>query len=278
MNPLINELAQLQELTLIHDEHKVASGGEHSSDLDGAIARMTAELPPEVRGMFERLHKKDHLFLVSVSDGGCSGCGMKLPISLIQQVKVCPVPQVCPNCSRMLFFKVGAARRTGTAQRRSEPRKVGISRFSSESLMLPRLQAVDRDGAIKELAEKMKSEGFVDSADKLVEGALQRESVISTALDHGLAFPHVRGVEGGGLTLALGLSAKGIPFDGSADKLTKIIFFMVIPVAASAFYLKLLAGLAETFMNAEARKALLAEKEADKLWKTLCKVTKATIK
>jgi mannitol/fructose-specific phosphotransferase system IIA component (Ntr-type) len=79
------------------------------------------------------------------------------------------------------------------------------------------------------------------------------------------------------LTLALGISAKGIKFDGHDKNLTKIIFFLVIPTAASAFYLKLLAGLAETFTDAEARKALSAEETPEKLWKTLIKLTKKTV-
>ncbi len=119
---------------------------------------------------------------------------------------------------------------------------------------------------------------FLDKADKLIEEALRREALVSTAVDHGLAFPHVRGVEGGGLTLALGISQKGIQFEGPKDQLTRIIFFMVIPTAASAFYLKLIAGLAETFMKPEARKSLMAEKDPEQLWKVLGRVTKSTIK
>jgi mannitol/fructose-specific phosphotransferase system IIA component (Ntr-type) len=68
-------------------------------------------------------------------------------------------------------------------------------------------------------------------------------------------------VEGGGLTLALGVSRKGIAFDGADAKPTHLVFFIVIPIAASAFYLKLLAGLAETFVKVENRKAILACKD-----------------
>ena len=76
----------------------------------------------------------------------------------------------------------------------------------------------------------------------------------------------------------LGLSPKGIPFDTTKKTLTHIVFFMLIPTAASVFYLKLLAGLTETFMKADARKAILAEKDPEKLWKVLVKITRATIK
>jgi mannitol/fructose-specific phosphotransferase system IIA component (Ntr-type) len=84
-------------------------------------------------------------------------------------------------------------------------------------------------------------------------------------------------VEGGGLTLALGLSAKGVRFDDQSKALTRIVFFMVIPTAASAFYMKLLAGLAETCTDPEARRLLLAAETQDALWKVLVKVTRKQV-
>jgi mannitol/fructose-specific phosphotransferase system IIA component (Ntr-type) len=123
----------------------------------------------------------------------------------------------------------------------------------------------------------MEEEGFVKDAAKLVEEALRREAIISTAVDAGLAFPHVRGVEGGGLTLALGLSRKGVKFSGSGRKLTRIIFFVVIPTAASAFYLKLLSGLTQTFQDEAARDRLFETDTPEKLWKELVKLTKTSV-
>jgi mannitol/fructose-specific phosphotransferase system IIA component (Ntr-type) len=88
----------------------------------------------------------------------------------------------------------------------------------------------------------MQDEGFVEDGDQLLELAMQREAIISTAVDSGMAFPHVRGVEGGGLTMAVGIHKKGVKFGGPGRSLTRIFFFMVIPTATSAFYLKLISG------------------------------------
>jgi mannitol/fructose-specific phosphotransferase system IIA component (Ntr-type) len=278
MHPVVNHLVQLQELMLIRDEEKVTMGLARLEQMDASIKDMTDKLPQETKVLFEKLHKRDHVVIVPVSNGICAACGMKLPISLVQAVRLGREIHGCPNCAKMLFYPESAPRWVGKAPRRSEPRKVGISRFSSHTLMIPKLEAEDTEGVIRELAYKMEHEGFVDKADKLVESALRREAILSTAVDHGLAFPHVRNVEGGGLTLALGITAKPIKWTPSGEPITRIIFFTAIPTAASAFYLKLLSGLMETLMKPDARKALLAEKEADKLWKTLCKVTRTTIK
>jgi len=88
----------------------------------------------------------------------------------------------------------------------------------------------------------------------------------------------VRGVEGGGLTLALGIHKKGVHFGGPGRTLTRIFFFVVIPTAASAFYLKLISGLAQTFRENEAREALLATDDPAALWTVLVKQTRQTVK
>jgi len=54
---------------------------------------------------------------------------------------------------------------------------------------------------------------------------------------------------------------------------------MVIPTATSAFYLKLLSGLSQTFRDIESRDALLAAADdPEALWKALIKSTRKTIK
>jgi len=278
MHPVVNHAIQLQELILVRDEHKVAGGVAHLQQLNEAISAMTRKLPKDVRVIFEKLQQRDHNVVVPVSDGNCSVCGMKLPSSLMQLVRLGEAVQYCPNCSRILYEPASHPRHVGKKRKRSDPRQPGVSRFSSESLMIPNLSETDKEGAIAELAAKMEEEGFVDNGDRLAEEILRREAVCSTAVDHGLAFPHVRAVEGGGLTLALAVSRKGIRFDGVKGQKTQVVFLLLIPTAASAFYLKLLAGLTETFRDAEARKTLLAADTQQMLWKTLLKVTKKTIK
>lgn len=278
MHPVANNLVQLQELLLVRDENRIASGGKKPEKLDKSIDAMSAELPPETRGLFDKLRKKDSSVIVPVSEGVCAACGLKLPISLVQQVKLAKEIYQCPSCARFLYFSLALPRRIGKGPRRSEPRKAGVARFSAEMLMIPRLQAKTRDAAIKELAAQMQENGYIDDVDKLIDEALRREQIMTTAVERGLAFPHVRRVEGGGLTLALGISPKGIKFGPGAKKLTKIIFFMVIPTAASGFYLKLLAGLAESFSSAPARKNLMAAKTQKDLWKALIKETRPTVK
>ena len=214
-----------------------------------------------------------------VSNNVCTGCGLILPVSLVHAVRAGEKLQQCPNCARILYHQNFLPRRVSKKMGgRFAPRRTGIARFSAQELMLPTLKATERDNVIAELAGKLVEEGFVDNGAKLLDEALKREAIMHTAVDNGLAFPHVRGVEGGGLTLALGISRKGIKFDPSDRALSHIIFFIVIPTAASVFYLRLLAGLTQSFLKKEAREKMIDSETPEELWNTLLKATKTAIK
>ena len=279
MHPTLNHLIQLQELTLIREEQKLARQGAHLEKLDASIDKMTSNLPDDVRLMFNKLRKKDKNAVVLISEGTCSGCGMQLPRSLVQQVRMGEQIQSCPNCARYLYVLDDVARNIRKQPGRFESRKPGISRFSAEALMVPMMDVKNGEDAIRLLAQKMASEKFVDNPDFLVEEAVRREAICPTTVDFGLAFPHVRWVEGGGLTLAVGTSKDGFVYNGAkAGEATNIVFFMVIPTAASAFYLKLLAGLTESFVDEGARIALLECDTPAKMWKALLKSTRKAVK
>ena len=277
MQSLINHLNQLQELVLIRDEPRTTGDGSHMDRLNDSIEQLTDKLPPEVKSLYQRLYKKDHIVMAPMYNGCCAICGMRMPISQVQAVRLCKQIQNCPSCARILFEESDAPRWVGEAHSRTEPRKSGISRFSAETLMVPDLKATTGAEAIAELAAVMEEKNFVSNADKLVETALEREAVLSTAMDNGLAFPHVRGVEGGGLTLSLGVSKKGIKFD-DAGNVVNIVFFITIPTAVSAFYLRLMSGLTETFLKEQNREAILLAETPEQLWKALTKATRYSIK
>ena len=281
MQSLINHLLQFQELVLILDEHRSTGDGSHLERLTKNIEDLASALPQSTRDFVMRLLKNDHIVMAPMHNGSCAICGMRLPIGLVQTVRQAHETQsneihTCPSCARILYESLDAARWVGETRSRSEPRKAGIARFSAQSLMVPGLKATKRDDAIIELANAMQDAKFVDDASKLVTAAIERENILSTAMENGLAFPHVRGVEGGGLTLALGTSKKGIRFDG--EHTANIVCLLTIPTAVSAFYLRLVAGLSEAFMKAPNRTAILAAATQEDLWKALVKATRYTVK
>ena len=275
MKSQINTLRQLQELVLTRDEHNQTGDGSHLDALNDSIAALQQKLAPQIAGVYDRLYKKNHIVISAMTNNCCAVCGMQVPIAQVQQVRLGQHLVTCSSCGRILFAAdEDAVVNTSEAPDRDNP-KTGISRFSAEELMIAGMDATTREDAIAQLAEAMEGNGFISSADNLVAAALERESVLSTAIEGGIAFPHVRGVEGGGLTLAMGVSRKGIDWDGEK---VHIVFLSAIPVAVSAFYLRLMAGLSQSFAKDANRKAVIDAKDSASLWKALQKATRTAVK
>ena len=278
MKNQINLLSQLQEMVLTRDERHHAGDYDHLDSLNDSIDSLVDKLDPQLKVSYQRLYKKDHLVMSPMVDGCCGVCGMRLPVSQVQQVRLARAVQTCASCGRMLYDEEQDAPRViAEKPSRGEPRKTGVSRFSAEELMLCDLRGGTTESVIRELAVAMEANRFVSNADALVEAAMERETVFSTAMGDGLAFPHVRGVEGGGLTLALGVSKKGFVYDDAGTRV-HLVFFSAIPVAVSAFYLRLMSGLSEAFSKKENRDLLLKATTSAALWKSFMKATRYTIR
>ena len=277
MKNLLNQLIQLQELTFAKEEQRASGAQMPLAQLEKAITVLRAQLPDGVADRYDRLQKRYPLAVVPLAHGSCSRCGLAVPANIVNAAKTGEELQNCPHCGRYLYFPDTVARQP---KKKIDPDlavPVGIARFSAASLMIPRLTGITPAEVIGELTQQLATNGFIENAAIMSDLALRREAVVSTAVERGLAFPHVRDVEGGGLTLALGLKPKGINFGAAGEHLSKIFFFIVIPTPATAFYLRLLAGLVRTFEDTEARKTLLECEKPDQMWKTLIKLTRETI-
>lgn len=276
MKSQINILRQLQELVLTRDEHNQTGDGSHLDQLNQSIEALQKQLDPQLSAIYNRLYKRSHVVISAMTNNCCAGCGMQVPIAQVQQVRIGEHIIACSNCGRILFANSASAAHNVTKQSKDEDIKVGISRFSAEELMVVDLDAKDAAGAITILAEAMEKHNFIANSASLVSSAMEREGVLSTAMEGALAFPHVRGVEGGALTMAIGVSKEGIDWDGTNK--VNIVFLSAIPVAVSAFYLRLMSGIVQTFSKAANRKAAIEAKTAAALWKVVCKATRTTVK
>jgi PTS system nitrogen regulatory IIA component len=276
MKSTLNQLIQLQELNFAKEEQKASKSKMPLTQLEKSIAEIRQKLPPEVAERYDRLQKHYPLAVIPLAHGSCSRCGLAVPPAVVNAVKAGEQLQTCPHCGRFLYLPDTVVRQP-KKQKVERPAQTGIARFSDVNLMVPKLAAATREEVIGELAKVLGDHGFIEDAAVVTELALRREAILGTAMEHGLAFPHVRDVDGGGLTFAVGLKERGIDFGAADDHLSKIFFFIVIPTPATAFYLRLLGGLVRTFEATEARKALLDCDDSESMWKTLTKLTRDTI-
>ena len=274
---IVKHLIQLQDLVAARAQQQAAQTKKKLEQLDKNIKMMSDELSPELRSSFTRLVQKNLEALAPITGANCSGCGFALTKTMVNNINggVAELSR-CPNCTRILYAPDVPLTRNAPRRHWGDPVKRGIERFAAPELMLHKLKGSTDEEVLLELCENMRNEGYVEECADLHEAAMNRESIISTAVGGGMAFPHIRGVEGGGLTLSVGVSKKGIDFGGQTK--TRIFFYMVIPTAASAFYLKLLAGLTQSFGTAAAREPLLKAKSQEDLWEALVKGTRKMVR
>jgi mannitol/fructose-specific phosphotransferase system IIA component (Ntr-type) len=275
---VIKHLIQLQDLVAARAQQQASMPSQCMQQLDRNIKQLASELSPDLKTHFNRLLQKNIEAIVPITGENCSGCGYVLTKTMVNSIRGGGELNRCPNCTRILYAPDVPLTRRSPRRRWGDPVKRGVERFSAPELMIPSLRGTTKEEVLLELCENMHHEEYVDNCDVLHEAALEREAIIPTAVENGLAFPHVRGVEGGGLTLSLGIHKKGIQFGSPKNRLTRIFFYMVIPTAASAFYLKLLSGLTQSFSTKAVRDALLKVKTQEDLWNVLIKSTRKMVR
>ena len=219
---LVNQLIQLQELIAAKIQKKMSMPSALGW-IDQSINALSADLAPSIKTHMNRLLQKHPEAVVPVVNENCTGCGMALTKSVVQSVikaeKLCVV-----TIAPVLYDPAEVVERDRVTRQIGKERMIGIKRYSAPNLMIMPLKGATPEEVLGELCGRMTENGFKSDPGLLKELALQREAIDSTAVDSGLAFPHVRGVEGGGLALAVGISRKGVKFGGPGRSLTRIFF------------------------------------------------------
>ena len=275
MQKQLDTLRRIQDLSLMRAECVARGAKEKVATIDQEVTVLVEMLEPRIRALYSRLSATKPLFMAAMHNGICSGCGMQVPDAAARMVKIAAHLVTCTTCGRILYDNAGAlasARQKVSMDADEVPKERGIARFSAEALMVPNLKAKTAQAAIEELAHVMAENGFVSNGDELVRLALEREAVLSTRMDEGAAVPHVRGVEGGSLAFALGVSPAGLVWDDSGEKVNFVVL-SAIPSAGSAFFLKLMSDLMGAFRRKPSRTALLQATDPAMLWKALERAT-----
>jgi PTS system nitrogen regulatory IIA component len=119
------------------------------------------------------------------------------------------------------------------------------------------LQAFDRSEAIQVLAQCASAVTGVD-AERIAKAVIEREELMSTGLNHGIAAPHARLDGLRSPVVITGLSHAGIDFDADDGLPAQMIFLLLTPLHDDSVQLDLLADITERFQHAETRaRALL---------------------
>jgi fructose-specific phosphotransferase system IIA component len=138
-----------------------------------------------------------------------------------------------------------------------------MSALIVEEQVLLDLDATDRHGATRALAERLEKTGRVTDLDGFLADVRKREEQMATGLPGGIGIPHARSAHVVAPTLAFARSAAGVDF-GAEDGPAHLIFLIAAPEGGDDSHLKILAALARRLMRPEFRASLLeAQQPAD---------------
>jgi len=121
---------------------------------------------------------------------------------------------------------------------------VPLSRILDRELILPDVAPGDKPAVLHQLMLPLVRRGVLLDSETFLERLMVREKIASTAIGHGIAFPHVRRAREnptGGPYLVIGICPEGTDFDALDGGPTHL--FMLICAESEILHLRLMAKL-----------------------------------
>jgi mannitol/fructose-specific phosphotransferase system IIA component (Ntr-type) len=138
-----------------------------------------------------------------------------------------------------------------------------ITLFSPE-LFIPDLKAKTRDEALQEMVDHAAGAGVIRDRDVILGMLKNRESLGTTGLGEGVAFPHGRSLAIPTLMALYAHSKAGVDYNAIDGKPVHLFFmFIAPPIEKENRYLPALGQVVELIRDAETRKKLLTVETFD---------------
>lgn len=133
-----------------------------------------------------------------------------------------------------------------------------LAGYFNESFCIFDLKADNKRDALAEMVECVCREHHLKDKEIILEMLLNRESLGSTAIGKGVAFPHGRTLAIQELSMLFAKSIKGIDFD-AVDKKPTHLFFLIIapPQDKDNLYLQVLGQMVDLIKKEASRKRFM---------------------
>ncbi|GAB1431474.1 PTS sugar transporter subunit IIA [Spirochaetota bacterium] len=113
-----------------------------------------------------------------------------------------------------------------------------------ETVIKAPMAATTKEEAVRELVETLFSAGKIVDKNTAINAILDREAKGSTGLEDGIAVPHGKTLAARELTVAIGISPKGIEFGSMDGKPTRLFFLLLAPPDVTGPHIAALADIA----------------------------------
>ena len=126
-----------------------------------------------------------------------------------------------------------------------------------ESSSLVRWRNEGKEKILDELVGLLENDSRIGNRKKLYEDFINREKKATTAIGHGIAFPHIRSMQAKEFMMAFARSSEGYDFECPDDEPVRLFFIMAAPPYEDNLYLKVFKSLSEMLQYEEFRNLLM---------------------
>jgi PTS system nitrogen regulatory IIA component len=144
-----------------------------------------------------------------------------------------------------------------------------ISEILNKDLLIPDLQSKNKKGVLEELASVLVAQRKLPDLERAVEVLLDREKLGSTGIGDGIAIPHGKIKDLGGVVASFGRSREGVDFESIDQKPTYLFFLLVAPENSAGIHLKALARISRLLKDPNFRKRLMEAEDREKLFQII---------
>ena len=137
-----------------------------------------------------------------------------------------------------------------------------LSHINSENIII-NLKGESKVEIITELVDILAAQGKLLDRDAVINDVLERESVMNTGMDNGIALPHARTDGVDDLLVAVGIKKDGIDFGSLDGEKSRIFILMISPRKASVPYLEFLAAVSAALRDKDTREAVIGAPSAE---------------
>ncbi len=135
-----------------------------------------------------------------------------------------------------------------------------LYRVLSENTITCDLKGNTKDEILSELVELLKNSGNVVDGEKLLCAIKDREKIMSTGLEKGIAIPHARTDAVKETCLAIGIKKSGIDYNSLDGEASKIFVMIASPATNSGPQMRVMSAVSGILMQSEVRENLLNAK------------------
>jgi len=143
---------------------------------------------------------------------------------------------------------------------------MNLKKVLTQDSVLLSLKAGTKQSAIEELISFLGDSGKISDRDAALKAVLDRETKMSTGMQHGVAIPHGKTDSVDELIVAIALKPAGLDFEAMDEQPSTIFVMTLSPVNRTGPHIQFLAEISKLLSQEKLRDALLsAQTEEDVL-------------